>query len=230
MPENAGGSRPTQTLNYSESKQMKFRNSYPLTASVLVCALVLTGCNQDDDAGDSVTPLSVDSVNQMIASNAYIGSSNVMSCKQNTNPLGGCFQHPACDKSSDYFSTRMVYSLEPGMIKAFTISYQSPDCSGAAHAHPTVWSKWNIQLSNSNLQAGTADAALTLVRYEDGYLFDSNKPNMNTTYRAAIKVDRSSGSRKLCLSTPLIDPDRPLKFMDTTAKPLDEANCAIGLD
>lgn len=204
-------------------------HSRQLTIAALTCFLGISGCNQSDDQTEPAAPLTVESVNQMIASNAYIGSSNVMTCKQNTNPIGGCFQTPTCYKSSDTFSTRIAYSLEPGTIKAFTISYTSPDCSGTAKAHPTSWSKWNIQLSN-NTQAGTADASLTLVRYDDGYVFDSNKPNMNTTYHSAIKVDRTSGSPRLCLGTSLIQPTRPLKFMDTTTKPLDETNCAVALN
>jgi hypothetical protein len=184
----------------------------------------LMACGGGSDSGPSQQTLTVAKVNMLIAESAWHDAAYALEC--GSDGVSGCFIHPECYSSSGYYSTRMVYSATADSMSAFAISYDNSTCAGEPGIHPTVWSYWvsQVELNAADPQQG----ALTLskVHYDDGFLFDANKPLSNVLYRANVWVDNNGSTRRLCLSDGLIDPARPLKFMETTAAPLDSNNCA----
>lgn len=195
---------------------------------IAALSLILVGCGGGGgNQTNSVTPISIASVNAMLATSSSPLPGGKLSCTGSS--IAGCFTLPTCHRSSDYFSTRTVYDIGASRIMALSISYQSSDCSGAATLSNTLYGQWNYTLNQYDSSSMIGRIGATLVHYADGYLFDPNQPVIGVIYSADIQVTTTNGQAKLCVSSPLIDATRPLKFMSTTALPLDLTNCAIGL-
>lgn len=191
--------------------------------SALASCLLLSACG-GGGSGEDFQTVSVKSVNDLIVASDKLGSEYALKCSEES--MEGCFIIPNCRTSSGYFSTRMVIGVESDRIKAFMLAYNNSNCAGAPHLHPTVWSQWVYTLENVNEDTHQGELSLMLDRYDDGYVFDYNKPRDNVVYRSLIWVDDFGTTKKLCLSDGLIDQTRPLKFMSTEADALDSSNCA----
>lgn len=189
-----------------------------------VFALQLVGCASESSDEESVQSLTVAKVNQLIEDSYYHNDEYKMTCGEGA--LSGCFVSTACHVSSQYYSTKIAYSFEQTLFKAFMISYQNDRCAGSPGLHPSVWSVWQSEISDFDEFTNQANLTLNLVRYGDGFVFDSNKPKTNIDYKSEIWIDNSGDRKQLCLSEDLIDPQRPLKFMDVSAPALDPNNCA----
>lgn len=197
---------------------------------LVVTAAVLTACgggSGGDDGKNPVTPINIASVNAMLATTTSPLPGQKLSCTGSS--IAGCFSLPTCYRSSDTFSTRTVYDIGASRIIALSISYQSSDCSGAATMSNTLYGHWNYTLDQYDSNSKIGRIGVKLVHYADGYVFDTNKPVTGVTYSADIQITTTNGQAKLCMSSPLIDATRPLKFMSTTTSALDLNNCAIGL-
>ncbi len=203
-----------------------FHGQQKKALSVLATALMLSACSQEDNE-PKPDQLSAAEVNALIAESEWHGKEFLMDC--GTTGLQGCFISEECDALSATYSDRTVYSLEEDNLSAFVISYRSGNCSGEASIHPTSWSYWHMQKDRTDQDTGQADLTVQLGYYGDGFLFDSNKPRDGIVYRSALWVDDSM-PRRLCLSDGLMDPRRPLKFMDTQQQPLDPNLCAVALE
>lgn len=215
----------TTKNTFSNAACNAFSKNAVMKAMVTILASgALMACGGGSDSGPKQQTLSVAKVNALIAESPYHDEAYKLEC--GSDGLAGCFIHPQCRSSSDYYSSRMVYSLTADSISAFMVKYDNSSCAGDPKMHPTVWSYWVSQIEA--MAADPQQGALTVSNYyyADGYLFDSNKPLKNVDYHANVWVDNNGSSRRLCLSEGLIDPSRPLKFMDTSAAPLDSNDCA----
>lgn len=193
----------------------------PLTAFTIV---LLTGCSSGPDPENTPQVLTVATVNQLLRDSEWHGEEFVMNCPE--SGLGGCFINPECKVLSATYSDRTVYHLGSNHIAAYVIKYDNDNCAGTPGIHPMSWSYWNHSVTNLNEDTLQGELALTLEYYADGFLFDPNKPRSGITYRSAIWLDDTSMPRRLCLSDGILDPARPLKFMNTVAYPLDSNTCA----
>lgn len=189
---------------------------------VPLIGLALAGCGSESDGSKTHQP-TVSEVNQLLSESIHHEGLQ-LSCD---GDLSGCFI-TSCKRSSDYYSSRLVYSLENEKLKVVNVTYQNSSCEVKPDLHPTSWSNWDISLSNLNVDTGQADLEATLVYYSDGYILasPSTKPVKDTVYKSKIWVDAGGEKSRLCLSEGLIDPSRPVKFMETEdALPLDTNNC-----
>ncbi len=193
----------------------------------LALSIMLSGCggSSSDDNSEN-PPLTIDKVNQLLINSGTTYGANNHQLECNAQDFEGCFIDEVCDRQSDYYSSKFIYGLEQDQLKAFSIAYDTPDCSGDGHIHPTVASLWNYT-SSYDENSQEAHVSVTKVYYSDGFVFSDNKPRSNTIYNGIIWIDRSGTDARLCMSSGILDPNRPLFFMQTEdALIVDTSICA----
>jgi hypothetical protein len=172
--------------------------------------------------------LTLSQVNALLAGGGSPLPGYQMTCSGSA--IAGCYVIPTCYSSSQTFSTRMAYGIDADKLTAVFINYQTYNCTGPATVAGLLYGQWNYTLPSFDTVSGRGQVAATLIHYTDGYVVDPTPPQFLVTYASNISLTGSAGAKKLCLSTGLVDPTRPLRFTSTTAQGLDATNCAVTLN
>lgn len=197
--------------------------------SILFMITLLTGCTTETSSeSQRSSTITVSKVNQELnTGNFAFDSSYGLKC--DGNEFSGCYVSMLCDRQSDTYSDKIVYGVSKNNIVAYVLYYDSSNCSGDFKVHPVSAGIWGYNVSSYQPNSKTSEISVDMKYYDDGFVFDPNKPQTGIIYKSFIWIDKASIPSRLCLSTGLIDGDRPLKFIDQIPAPLNEQQCAVGI-